>query len=164
MGEMEILVSETKWINTVAGGREFIKDIHLKGNEKDDTLRLKGLFEDGYVLLATDQSELGNLGWEYFLNKCLMDSATLGITDRIVRIEPLHWIMVRNDIHLKKRMKKKGFDKLSPKTSQIAFTGAEGEAKIGIAKESDENFLSAARALMKRIKIAKEPSANKECE
>ena len=48
-------------------GGEFGKDVFLKGNDKDDTLLLKNLFDAGYVLLATDQTELGNQGWEYFL-------------------------------------------------------------------------------------------------
>ena len=142
-------------------GGEFVKDVHLKGNDKDDTLLLKRLFDGGYVLLATDQTELGNQGWEYFLGHLMADSVRLNIRDRIVRIEPLHWIMVKKDIHLKKRMKQQGFEHLSPKTSQIAFKDTNGIGTIGVAEESSETFLSAAKALMRHIRVEKEPDAER---
>ena len=145
-------------------GGEFVKDVFLKGKDKDDTLLLKNLFDEGYVLLATDQTQLGNEGWEYFLGNLIADSIRLNIRDRIVRIEPLHWTMVKNDIHLKKRMKQQGFEHLSPRTSQIAFKDTNGIGTIGIAEESSETFLSAAKALMRHIRIENEPSANKERE
>ena len=141
----------------VFNGGEFVKDVFLKGNDKDDTLLLKRLFDSGYVLLATDQTELGNQGWEYFLGNLMADSIRLNMKDRIVRIEPLHWIMVKNDIHLKKRMKQQGFEHLSPNTSQIAFKDINGIGTIGIAEESSETFLSAAKALMRHIRNEKEP-------
>ncbi len=125
-----------------------VKEVNIYSDSKLAVLKIKELFEEGYCIIASDFSDKGNRSWTKFFEMCLEDSIRTGTKDRILALQPYGWTMVKNDIHLKKRLKTYGFDKVKPTLSQIAFTE---KGTMGLTYEKN-GFTAAAKALMRMVR------------